>query len=87
MQQSLETRKATLSEQLQKKQIAFTEQLQKNIDDYLAIYNKDNKYDFILSYTKTGQILYANNALDITDEVLKGLNEQKVSPIDTTKTK
>ncbi|MCC6185576.1 MAG: OmpH family outer membrane protein [Chitinophagaceae bacterium] len=77
MQQSLETRRTTLGEQLQAKQMAFSEQLQKNIDEYLAIYNKDNKYDYIMSYTKSGQILYANKALDITEDVLKGLNDFK----------
>lgn len=79
MQQSLETRRTTLGEQLQARQIAFSERLQKNIDEYLAIYNKDNKYDYILSYTKAGQILYANKSLDITADVVKGLNEFKSS--------
>ncbi|MFA6152058.1 MAG: OmpH family outer membrane protein [Chitinophagaceae bacterium] len=87
MQQSLETRRTTLAEQLQAKQMAFSEKLQKNIDEYLAIYNKDNKYDYIMSYTKSGQILYANKALDITEDVLKGLNEYKPSATDTTKAK
>lgn len=88
MQQSLETRRATLSEQLQQKQIAFSEKLQKNIDEYLAIYNKDNKYDFIFSYSKSGPILFANKSLDITDDVLKGLNEFKSSSAsDTSKSK
>ena len=87
MQQSLETRRTTLAEQLQAKQIAFSEKLQKNIDEYLAVYNKDNKYDYIMSYTKSGQILYANKALDITEDVLKGLNEFKPSGSDSTKSK
>jgi outer membrane protein len=87
MQQSLETRRTTLAEQLQDKQLAFSEKLQKNIDEYLAIYNKDNRYDYILSYSKVGQILYANKSLDITEDVLKGLNEYKPSANDTSKVK
>lgn len=79
MQQSLESRRTSLGEQLQARQIAFSETLQKNIDEYLAVYNKDNKYDYILSYTKAGQILYANKAFDITDEIVKGLNDFKPS--------
>jgi outer membrane protein len=75
MQRALEARRNTLSEQLQKKQLDFSTQLQKNIDDYLATYNKDGKYDYILSYSRSGSILFANKALDITDDVLKGLNE------------
>lgn len=84
-QQQLENRRATLSEQFQNKQVAFSERLQKNIDEYLEIFNKDKKYDFILSYSKAGQILHANKALDITEEVLKGLNEFKPSTVDSTK--
>ncbi len=74
MQQSLESRRATLSEKLQKDQMEFSQTLQKSLDDYLATYNKDNKFDFIFSYTKAGAILYANKALDITNDVIKGLN-------------
>jgi outer membrane protein len=77
MQQSIESRRQNAGEQLQKKQLAFSDQYQKYIDDYVAIYNKDNKYDFILYYSKAGQILYANKALDITDDFVKGLNEYK----------
>lgn len=73
-QQQLENRRNNLSEEIQKKQLAFSEKLQKNIDEYLAIYNKDNKYDYILSYSKVGQVLYANKSLDITEDVVKGLN-------------
>lgn len=74
MQQSLESRRTTLAEKLQKDQMEFSQTLQKNIDDFLATYNKDNKFDFIFSYTKAGAILYANKGLDITNDVIKGLN-------------
>lgn len=85
-QQNLETKRANLSEAFQKKQIEFTEALQKNIDAYLEQYNKDNKYDYILSYTKSGQILYANKSLDITNDVLKGLNDfTPITSTDSTK--
>lgn len=84
MQQTLENRRLTLTEQFQKKQIDFNEKLQKNLDEYLEIYNKDKKYDFILSYARSGNILYANKGLDITDDVLKGLNTYQSSG-DTTK--
>lgn len=87
MQQSLESRRANLAEQLQQKQLAFSEKLQKNIDDYLKVFNKDNKYDYIMSYSKAGPILYANPSLDITAEVLKGLNEYKPAAADTTHSK
>ena len=52
----------------------FNEELRKNIQDYLAQYNKDKKYSLIFS--KQGDnLLYADKALDITNEVVAGLNK------------
>lgn len=46
-------------------------ELRDSINNFINVYNKDKKYDAIL-YSDAG--LYFNPALDITDEVLKGLN-------------
>jgi outer membrane protein len=43
---------------------------------YLRDYNKDKKYQFILGYSKGGGILLANDKLDVTNDILKGLNER-----------
>ena len=52
----------------------FNEELRKNIQAYLAEYNKDKKYSIIFS--KQGDnILYADKAYDITKEVVAGLNK------------
>ena len=42
---------------------------------YLEEYNKDKGYQIIFPY-QAGAFLYVNNALDITSEVLEGLNEK-----------
>jgi outer membrane protein len=52
----------------------------------LAIYNKDKGFHLILSSTFGGPLLYGHPALDITQEVLKGLN-QKYSSERTSNTK
>ena len=44
------------------------------IMDYLKEYNKDNRYQFILGNAFDAKILYADPSLNITAEVLKGLN-------------
>jgi len=75
MQKTLESRRAMLSDELLKEQGEFSKELQSRIDAFLAEYNKDGKYDYILSYSKASNILYANKSLDITAEVIKGLNE------------
>lgn len=45
------------------------------LTDYLEEYNKDKGYQLIFPY-QSGTFLYANDALDITEEVLEGLNKQ-----------
>ena len=48
--------------------------LRDSIQHFLAVYNKDKKYGLILS--KAGDnILYADKAYDITNEVIAGLNK------------
>ena len=52
----------------------FNKALRDSIQHYLAAYNKDKKYAIIIS--KAGDnILYADKAYDITNEVIAGLNK------------
>lgn len=76
MQESLKTREEALTVQLMKEQDEFNKKLQDQLDKVLADYNKDKKYDYILSYAKGGSIMYANKDLDITNDVLKAMNEE-----------
>lgn len=55
----------------QKLQNRMMDAIQKWLDDY----NKLKKYDYILTYTRGGQILYGDKKHEITSEVIKGLNE------------
>ena len=59
----------------------FNTALRDSIQHYLAAYNKDKKYALILS--KAGDnILYADKAYDITNEVIAGLNKAyKPAPV------
>jgi outer membrane protein len=75
MQESLKTREDALSVQLMREQEEFNNKLQDQLDKVLAAYNKDKKYDYILSYAKGGSIMFANKSLDITVDVLKAMNE------------
>lgn len=87
MQQSLEARKQALTDQLLKDQDTFNKDLKAKLDSFLADYNKDKHYDFILSYAGSGVILYANKQLNITNEVIKGMNAISAKPEDTNKKK
>lgn len=52
------------------------EELYNKIYEYLKKYNAQNKYEFVLGYTKGGGILFANNGNDVTKKVLDGLNQE-----------
>ncbi|GAB3539258.1 OmpH/Skp family outer membrane protein [Spirosoma fluminis] len=51
-------------------------ELYDQIYDYLKKINAQNKYEFVLGYTKGGGILFANPAADQTKTILDGLNKE-----------
>ncbi len=44
------------------------------IMEYLTEYNSDNRFSMIFSYSFGGGLLFADEGLDITSEVLEGIN-------------
>jgi len=76
MQQSLETRKQSLTEQLVKEQDDINKELKSKLDVFLEKYNQDKHYDFIFSYSASGgsALMYVNKQLDITKDVIAGMN-------------
>lgn len=85
MQQDIETRRQNMGGQLAKEQDEFNKDLKKRLDIYLEKYNKDKGYDFILSYGAGSNILFANKSLDITTEVIKGMNAEDTGKTETAK--
>lgn len=63
-----------LAADFRKKELETQQTFYKNISEYLKEYNKTGMYDFILTYQLGGQILLANDSLDITNDVIRGLN-------------
>jgi outer membrane protein len=57
-----------------------------NVSKFIERYN-NNKFDFILAYTTTNisSVLYANPSLEITNEIINGLNEEYRSQKKSTK--
>ncbi|MDF2436774.1 MAG: outer rane chaperone Skp (OmpH) [Bacteroidota bacterium] len=76
-------------DQLQMKADALMEKIQaqsmqamENVKNYIAEYNKKSNYDFVVAYSDnpgTTQLLLANPAYDITNEIIEGLNAQYTS--------
>ena len=50
-------------------------QLQDSIFAYIKRFNQGPKYSYILEKSRTSGILFANDSLNITKVVIKGLNE------------
>lgn len=61
---------------LQEDQNKFNEQLFDKVSKYLKEHTKEKSYKIVFNFTKGSGILYANDSLDITNEVLEGLNKQ-----------
>ena len=71
-----------LSNKLQSELVSENEknsiQLRDSINNFLKEYNKTKGYDFIISNTGFDNLLYANDAYNITQEILEGLNARYV---------
>ena len=82
MQSALQKKQAQLQNlqesrtaQYQEMQDTYNKALHDSIQHFLASFNQSYKYDLIIS--KSGDnILLGNSKMDITDEVIKGLNKR-----------
>jgi len=73
-QQSLQELQARLESELASETSKYNDGLRDSLMNFLNKYNKDKKYDLIL--TKQGDnILYAAKRFDITTDVINGLNK------------
>ena len=73
-QQSLQELQNRLAAELDKEAADFSVALKDSLDHFLAIYNKDKKFDMILSKSDaTSNILFADKRYDITVDVINGL--------------
>jgi outer membrane protein len=50
------------------------QEIKKKVEEYLAVYNKDKKFAYIIS-NNPDLIFYKDTANDITADIIKGLNE------------
>jgi len=75
-QQKLYELREKYSSELSKQEYDLNLLLLDSLNNFLARYNQQMKFDYILSYNKGGSILTANDSLDITSDVVKLLNEE-----------
>lgn len=79
-QQAIDGEKQDAAQKLSAKSYKFMDDIQKKLKDFLADYNKDKNFQYILT-TGTGldYMLYKDSALNITNDVIQGMNE-KLNP-------
>jgi outer membrane protein len=75
-QQSLYKKRDELAEELGAEEEKVQDKLQEHITSYLKEYNQTKNYHYILGYSRGSGILLANDSLDITKEIIDGLNKQ-----------
>ena len=74
-QNDLAALQARLENELASETQKFNVALRDSLNHFLEVYNKDKKYDLVLA--KSGDnILLANKSLDITQDVINGLNKR-----------
>jgi outer membrane protein len=85
-QQNIMALQQRLENELASEQQKFLQAFQDSLDNFLADYNKDKKYDMIVN---KAAVLYADKRFDITTDVVNGMNRRykKVTASDSTKTK
>lgn len=74
-QQQMMQYQQALKNQAQQEQSKLSDGAIKQINAYLERYGKDNHYTIIFG-TTSGNIVYADKSIDLTDVVLEGLNKE-----------
>lgn len=74
-QQQIEGKKQGQTQSLSEKSYKFMDDIQTKLKEFLADYNKDRKYQYILT-TGTGMdyMLYKDPSMNVTNDVIKGMN-------------
>jgi outer membrane protein len=75
-QQKINELRDQYTSELQREEQDMNIALLDSVMNFLKRYNTRYKFDYILGFNKGGNILYANDTLDITNNVLKELNKE-----------
>lgn len=73
-QRDLQQLQEKLTSELQTENQKNSLQLRDSINSFLKIYNEDKGYSLIISNTGFDNLLYADQAFNITSEIVEGLN-------------
>lgn len=92
--QNLQMFEQSLQQQMLEERDKVNEQLFTKLTDFLKAYSKERGIEVIMKYDRESDLLFAGDSLDISRDVIKGLNdawkvESGATPVkaDTSKTK
>ena len=74
-QQMLQQQQQMQSSRLREESNAVMDSIVTKIKDYVKDYGKDNNYTYIFGSNESANIMYAEEGLDITQDILKELNK------------
>ena len=75
-QQQISNYQQAIKKQLQEEDQKVTQTVINDINDYIKEYGEKNNHKIIFGASGGGNIMYADDVTDLTQEILKGLNEE-----------
>tara|TARA_B100002003_G_C13801773_1_gene395740 strand:- start:23 stop:589 length:567 start_codon:yes stop_codon:yes gene_type:complete len=73
--QRLQQQSQMIGQQLRNDSDTAIDEVVEKVKDFVAEYGEENGYTYIFGSNESANIMYAKEGLDITDEILKELNE------------
>ena len=77
-QQQINGYQEAIQKKIQEEDKKVTQTVINDINDYIKEYGKNHGYKIIFGASGGGNIMYADESTDLTEEILKGLNEEYV---------
>ncbi len=75
-QEQIGSYQQAIQKQIQEEDQKATQTVINDINDYVKEFGKNNNYRIIFGASGAGNIMYADEASDLTEEVLEGLNKE-----------
>ncbi len=75
-QQQVNNYQQAIQKQIQEEDKKVTQTVINDINDYVTEYGKKHNYKIIFGASGSGNIMYADEATDLTEKVLEGLNKE-----------
>lgn len=75
-QQNLQMYQQSLAQQVMEEESKLNKELYQRVTAFLEKYGKDKNLQVVLKYDPTSDVLHVSNALDISQDVINGLNQE-----------